>query len=78
MYSQIKLTLYSCSISIGEMGKGGRDGLVGLCHRKFEILGPVYMVQLDGPISMAQFLKKSIYKIFGPSTGSKPNVDRKE
>ena len=39
---------------------------------------PFSMVRLDGPTSMVQFLKKSIYKAFGPLTRCKPNVDQEE
>ena len=36
------------------------------------------MVWLDGPTSMVWFLKKSIYKAFGPLTRCKSNVDQEE
>ena len=39
---------------------------------------PFCMVQLDGPTSMVWFLKKLIYKAFGPFTRYKSNVDQEE
>jgi hypothetical protein len=36
------------------------------------------MVRLDGPTSMFQFLKVSLYKASGPLTSRKPNVEQEE
>ena len=38
---------------------------------------PFSFVRLDGPTYMLRFLKKSIYKAFGPLTGWKANVGQK-
>ena len=39
---------------------------------------PFPMIWLDGPTSMAQFLKELIYKAFGPLTRCKSNLDKEE
>ena len=39
---------------------------------------PFPKVRLHGPTSVVQFLKKPIYKAFGPLTTCKPNVDQEE
>ena len=41
-------------------------------------VGPWKMALLHGPTSMVHFLKKPIYKAFGPLARCKLNVDQEE
>jgi hypothetical protein len=59
---------------------GGRcwmvHGNLGPVYTMDHVVGPWRMAFLHGPTSMVRFLKKSIYKAFGPFTRCKPNVDQ--